>query len=123
MLSRGKSMSSVSPGMRPSVELTIQTFDPAFGIGKLLFEIVHLLLTLSFALTEMQQLVDTLYGSFKTLAALSVGVLREQAMAELLEQVLFGVTERFGVPALLVADIAHAAVRVALFLPFVRQRL
>jgi len=110
MLSRGKSMSSVSPGMRPSVELTIQTFDPAFGIGKLLFEIVHLLLTLSFALTEMQQLVDTLYGSFKTLAALSVGVLREQAMAELLEQVLFGVTERFGVPALLVAHIAHAAV-------------
>ena len=55
-------MSSVSHGMRPSVELTIHTFDPAFGIGKLLFEIVHLLLTLSFALTEQQQLVDTLYS-------------------------------------------------------------
>jgi hypothetical protein len=49
----GKSMSSVSHGMRPFVELTIQTFDPAFGIGKLLFEIMHLLLTLSFALTEV----------------------------------------------------------------------
>ena len=47
-------MSSVSHGMRPSVELTIQTFDPAFGIGKLLSEIVHVLLTLSFALTEVQ---------------------------------------------------------------------
>lgn len=55
-------MSSVSHGMRPSVELTIHTFDPAFGIGKLLFEIVHLLLTLSFALTEQQQLVDALYS-------------------------------------------------------------
>jgi hypothetical protein len=61
--------------------------------------------------------------SFKTLAALRVGVLREQAMAQLLEQVFFGVTERFGVPALLVADIAHAPVRVALFLPLIRQRL
>ena len=54
MLGRGRSISSVSHGMRPSVELTTQTFDPAFGIGKLLFEIVHLLLTLSFALTELQ---------------------------------------------------------------------
>ena len=60
--------------------------------------------------------------SFKTLAAFRVGILREQAMAQLLEQVFFGVTERFGVPALLVAHIAHAPVRVALFLPFVRQR-
>ena len=60
--------------------------------------------------------------SFKTLAALRVGILREQAMAQLLEQVFFGVAERFGVPALLVADIAHAAVRVALLLPFVRRR-
>jgi hypothetical protein len=54
MLSRGRSMSSVSHGMRPSVELTIHTFDPAFGIGKLFIEIVHLLLALSFALTELQ---------------------------------------------------------------------
>jgi len=48
--------------MRPSVELTTQTFDPAFGIGKLSFEIVYLLLTVGFALTELQKLVNTIYG-------------------------------------------------------------
>lgn len=48
--------------------------------------------------------------SLKTLTALRVRVLREQAMAQLLEQVFFRVTERFGVPALLVAHIAHAPV-------------
>ena len=60
--------------------------------------------------------------SFETLAALRVGILWEQTMAQFLEQVFFRIAERLGIPALLVAHVAHAAVRVALLLPFVRRR-
>ena len=46
---------------RSSIKFTIQTFDPAFGIGELQPEIFYFLMVSSLTLAEVQKLIDTLY--------------------------------------------------------------
>lgn len=53
-------INSASHCKRSSVEFTIQTFDPAFGIGKLLPKIFYLLMVSSLTLAEMHKLIDAL---------------------------------------------------------------
>jgi hypothetical protein len=91
-------INSVPHSKRSSVELAIQSFDPAFGIGELLSETIYLLLPPSFAVAELEKLIDALYRymeeqeklsvigfdvqdgqrtSFQTLATLCMGILWE----------------------------------------------
>lgn len=50
---------------RSSIKFTIQTFDPAFGIGELQPKIFYLLMVSNLALAEVQKLIDTLYRCTK----------------------------------------------------------
>jgi hypothetical protein len=60
-LSMGRLINSRSHRKRSSVKLTIQTFDPAFGIGELLPEIFYFFMASGLAFADLQQLIDAVY--------------------------------------------------------------